>query len=431
MIASRPTIDHEVLAELCLAMTAIPSPTGHERPLAEWLVGRLSDAGVAAELQTFADGDRANVVARLAGRGDGPSLLLYSAIDTAFPLPPDEAGDAPAPGDSPALTAGAQRTGNWIVGPGAENPKGFATAVIGAFLAVAASGTADLRGDVVLALTAGGMPSLGNPDRPGSGGLGAGARDFLARNPHPDVAIVAKPGDAVSVEEVGLALFRVRVSGDLGYTGIRHRAPMRNALVDAATLATRLEGWFPTYGAAHATATMTPQGAVTAIAGGWPRHPAFLPAGCDLSVDLRIVPGVTMEQARAVFTAAVMDLSGDLACDVAVTLLGGIPGASTSRESWIVLAAIAAWEARTGRHHVEATGTSGVTDASILRAAGIPTARIGMPRPADPSPDPRFTMGVVHVGAIATLSETIVEIALATIGRSREEVMAGSAGEGS
>ena len=39
-----------------------------------------------------------------------------------------------------------------------------------------------------------------------------------------------------------------------------------------------------------------------------------------------------------------------------------------------------AWEFVENKKHVPRTGTSGATDAKFLRAAGIPTARLGMPR---------------------------------------------------
>ena len=73
MTAVAESIDRERIADLCLAMTAISSPTGHERPLAEWIVGHLTNAGIAADIQVF-EGTRANVVARRVGSGGGAAL---------------------------------------------------------------------------------------------------------------------------------------------------------------------------------------------------------------------------------------------------------------------------------------------------------------------------------------------------------------------
>lgn len=420
MTAAPAALDRERVAELCLAMTAIASPTGHERPLAEWIVGHLAEAGITAELQVF-DETRANVVACRRGTGDGLALLLYSPIDTAFPV----AGDPldPDPGEvAPPLAPRANRDGDWIVGSGAENPKGYATTVLSAFEGLW-DPSLDLRGDVTLALTAGGMPSPGRSGHPETAGLGRGCREFLATHERPDAALIAKPGDAVSVEEAGIAIFRLRVTGDLAYTGTRHRSPGRHAVLDAARLVEHLEGWFPTHTAAGTTGTVAPQGAVTAIAGGWPAQPAFVPAVCDVWVDLRLAPGVSLDEVEAALRASVEQVAGRLRSDVIVERMGGFPGAATPRDAWIVRSAIGVWEARNGRPHAEATGTSGVTDASILRGYGIPTARIGMPRPSEPSPYPGFSMGVVHVDAMAALARTVYDIAVDAARRRRSEVM--------
>jgi succinyl-diaminopimelate desuccinylase len=416
-------LDRERIAELCLAMTAIASPTGYERPLAEWIAGHLGEAGITAELQVF-DETRANVVACRRGTGDGLALLLYSPIDTAFPIAGERADPGPEEID-PLLATRASRAGDWIVGSGAENPKGYATTVLSAFEALW-DPSIELRGDVTLALTAGGMPSPGLDGRPETAGLGRGCREFLATHERPDAALITKPGDAVSVEEAGIAIFRLRVTGDLAYTGTRHRSPGRLALLDAARLVEHLEGWFPTYTAAGTTTTVAPQGAVTAIAGGWPSQPAFLPAECDVWVDLRLAPGVSLDEAEASLRASVAQVAAGLRSGVMVERKGGFPGAATPRDAWIARSAITAWEARSGRTHVEATGTSGVTDASILRGSGIPTARIGMPRAIGPSPYPGFSMGVVQVDAMAALARTVYDIAVDVGRRHRSEVVAGA-----
>jgi succinyl-diaminopimelate desuccinylase len=419
MTADLPALSRERIAELCLAMTSIASPTGTERPLAEWLARHLLDLGIETELQPFA-ASRANVVARLRGVGDGPSILLYSPIDTAFPL--DGQSDAEAPWSAPFQPVGS-RQGDWIVGSGAENPKGYATCVLGAFEALCDT-TVRPRGDVVLALTGGGMPTPGVAQRPDTDGLGRGCQEFFARNPVPaDVALIAKPGDAVSVEEAGIALFRIDVHGDLAYTGSRHRAPVRDAVLDAARLVERLEAWFPTYTAAHRTRAVAPQAAITGVAAGWAAQPAFLPSVCELRVDLRVAPGMSLDDAEAELRSRVDQIGAELESDLVVARLGGFPGAATDRDSWIVRLAIATWERRAGRPHVETTDTSGVTDAAILRKQGIPTVRIGMPRPAAPSPYPGFSMGVVHVDAMASLARTIYEIAREAAWTRRSEVI--------
>ena len=62
------------------------NPPGNETRAAELLRGYLEDAGVTCELYAKVP-ERANLVARLPGRGDGPTLLLLSHTDTVLADP--------------------------------------------------------------------------------------------------------------------------------------------------------------------------------------------------------------------------------------------------------------------------------------------------------------------------------------------------------
>jgi putative aminopeptidase FrvX len=138
---------------------------------------------------------------------------------------------------------------------------------------------------------------------------------------------------------------------------------------------------------------------------------------------MRVAVGVSLDVVEASLQRAVDVAASGFGSEVVLERLGGFPGAATARDAWIVRAAIRAWESRTGRIHSEATSTSGVTDASILRGHGIPTARIGMPRPTIPSPYPGFSMGVVDIDSIAALARTLVEIVMDATRRPRAEVV--------
>ncbi len=100
----------------------------------------------------------------------------------------------------------------------------------------------------------------------------------------------------------------------------------------------------------------------------------------------------------------------------------GIDGTSTPEGSWIVRSLIGAWEAQEGKAHQPARGTSGATDAAILRAHGIETARIGPPPPSTPSPYPGFSMGVADLGSMETLVSVLLRAAVDTLARPRAEI---------
>ena len=82
----------------------------------------------------------------------------------------------------------------------------------------------------------------------------------------------------------------------------------------------------------------------------------------------------------------------------------------------------ARWEAPRGQPHQPIRGTSGATDAAILRGRGIPTARLGLPR-ADP---PRHTLASPWApptsSAMQRLTECLVYAIIDTCTRERSEV---------
>ncbi|MPZ26723.1 MAG: deacylase [Micromonosporaceae bacterium] len=421
-------IDQTRLRDLLLAMVSIPSPTGDERALAELLTRRLAGAGLAAAYQEI-DARQGNAVGRLAGDGTGADLLLYAPIDTL--TVGTEAEDVPQVGPRlrPDLRPEGVLQGDRVVGLGASNPKGHAACVVAAAEAVAAAGL-PLRGSLLVGLGAGGMPTNrrdGYVDRANSG-QGNGCSFLLEQGVQADHAILAKPGWSVSWEEVGLCWFTVRVFGTYNYVGSRQRLPYRNPVVDAARLIGELERWFPEYTARHTSGLVAPQGHVASVRGGWQRTAAICPAVCEFTVDLRISPRTRPVQAHREFAAAVAEASQRLGIESSCELTLSIPGSATPPDAWIVQSCIRAWEQVTGAQHEldeAARTTSGATDGNILRNRGIPTARIGMPRVADPDgAEVDFPMGMnaASVPNLVRLTRLLVAATVDALTRPREEV---------
>jgi acetylornithine deacetylase/succinyl-diaminopimelate desuccinylase-like protein len=426
--AAWDAVDEDVLRRLAADMTGIPSPTGEERELAEFMAERLGRAGLDARYQPI-DDRQGNAMGRLEGAGDGPDLLLYAPIDTLTTGLPEE--DVPwiGPELRPDMRPEATFDGNWVVGLGAANPKGHGACLVAAAEAVARADI-PLRGSVVVGLGAGGMPTnkrqAAHLDR-FNAGQGAGCSFLLEQGGHADFAVIAKPGWSVDWEEVGLCWFRVRVRGLYGYVGARHRIPYRNPIVHAATVVQELEAWFPEYAERNTSGLVAPQGQVGSIEGGWRRTASLSPAACDLLVDLRVSPRTTPMEVRRQFAEALTRIRGrhpeiELEWDMVLA----IPGTSTPPETWIVQSAARGWEAVEERPYEPPPGfTSGATDANILRNRGIPTARIGMPKLA--SPDGRevdFALGMnaVDVANMARLTRAVVYAIVDTCGRTRADV---------
>jgi acetylornithine deacetylase/succinyl-diaminopimelate desuccinylase-like protein len=114
------------------------NPPGRESLAAEFLAGYLSEAGVEAEL-AGPDPERLSLIARIAGTGEGPSLMLMAHTDV---VPAPDANWTVPP------FAGELRDDR-VVGRGAADMKGELASRVVAFAEIARGGEAP-AGDVLL-----------------------------------------------------------------------------------------------------------------------------------------------------------------------------------------------------------------------------------------------------------------------------------------
>lgn len=411
-------VTRDRVLETVRGLVDIPSPTGAERPLAEWMVARMADAGLDAAVQSL-DEYQANAVGVVHGPESGPSVLLYAPLDTF--TTGDPVLDLPWAGPTlrddmrPVATV----HGDLVTGLGAGNPKGHAAAVMVATAALARAGV-PVVGDVVAGFGAGGMPSFAVPGVGAAGrentGHGVGAAFLLERGYTTDHAVIAKPGWTVSHEEVGLVWIDVDVPGEHTYVGSRHRLPYRNAASVAATVIGHLENWFEDYATTHEVGTMRPQGIVSSVAGGFPRLAAATSALVRLRLDVRMTPDQTAPSVVREVRAQLCALSAELGVPLEARQVAAVPGTRTEPSAEIVRATTRAWEEVAGRPHEAILANSGATDANILRLRGIPTARVGMPKvvrgPGGAPVDFTLGMNIVDITEVRTLVEVLTRTVL-------------------
>src|SRR6188472_948540 len=127
----------QLLQQLVRANTV--NPPGNERPVQEYLAGLLRDAGFEVELLGRSD-ERPNLVARLRGASDGPTLCLLSHVDTVL-ADPAEWQRGPWSGD---VVDGV------LWGRGAQDMKSQTAAEVTAALALARAGWRPARGDLLV-----------------------------------------------------------------------------------------------------------------------------------------------------------------------------------------------------------------------------------------------------------------------------------------
>ncbi|MEM9134803.1 MAG: M20/M25/M40 family metallo-hydrolase [Actinomycetota bacterium] len=407
-------VDDRRLIELCADLVDIGSPTGGERALAVHLAERLRAAGLHGETQEV-EGDLVNAHGTLRGTDDrAPSLLLYAPIDTVTTARPELDRPWAGPEPRPDMVPRAEVRNGVVIGLGAHNPKGHGACLLMVAEALTAAGVRPAE-TIHIGFGGGGMPANAwAADLADGHGRGCAA---LVERLAPDAAVITKTGWSVSHEEVGLVWVTVEVAGTHTYVGSRHLLPYRNAIGDAAHLIQGLEAWFPRWAEDHRSGLVAPQGVVAAVDGGWPHAAAFTTALCRVHLDLRVSPRTSCDEAVLAVETEVARLAAEIGAEATCRTTVAIEGTTTDPDHAVIGRCVQAWEAMEQRHHEPVAGLSGATDANILRAAGVPTARIGLPK-VSPSRiggevDFQLGMNAVDVDDLRRLTELLLRVVIA------------------
>ena len=205
------------------------NPPGNERAAQEMLRDLLTEAGFECDLLCM-EPDRPNLVARLRGREEGPSMALICHVDT-VPAEPSEWTHDPWSGDL---------EGDYVWGRGALDMKDQVASEATACLALARSGWRPARGDLLFVCTA---------DEETGAHKGA---QYLCSE-HPDKVkceMVVNEGAGVAIDydgkrfftlavgEKGVFRFHARTNGIAGHASLP--AVGDNALLKLAPLLERL-----------------------------------------------------------------------------------------------------------------------------------------------------------------------------------------------
>jgi acetylornithine deacetylase/succinyl-diaminopimelate desuccinylase-like protein len=306
------------------------NPPGNETVAAELLRGYLEDAGLVCDLYAR-EPERANLVARLPGRGEGPSLLLLCHTDTVVADPAEWSVDP---------WSGELRDG-CVWGRGALDMKGHVAAAAAAIASLAREGF-EPAGDLVFAATADeevgvdvGLSWLVR-EHPG-----AVRTDYCVNEGGGERILVGgRPVYLCTTAEKMSAPFKLRVHGRSGHASMPGIAD--NALVRAARLIGRLaavhqeprlipetEALFAALGKAPAPAELVEVVAAlpSAVRDAVEPMLAFalsptmitasrstnvIPGVCEVVCDCRLLPGDTPADVEPVIREALGDEPYDL-----------------------------------------------------------------------------------------------------------------------
>lgn len=359
------------------------NPPGNETAAAELLREYLEANGVACELYARVP-ERANIVGRIRGRGDGPSLMLLSHTDVVLADPSSW---------SVPPFSGEVRDGE-VWGRGALDMKGQVAASAVAIASLAREGF-EPAGDLIFCSVA---------DEEVGAGFGL---PWLCEH-HPDAvrcdyAINEGAGDrlaigggvyyACSTAEKATAPFRLRVHGRAGHASMPGIAD--NALVGAAKLIERVAalrpepqvqqevaaflstvlGEVPAEDVVERARAVDPVAAElvepllaatfspTMIAGSAKRN--VIPGACDVEVDCRLLPGQTPADVEPLLRRA---LGEDVRYDLDwIEEPSGGTRSPLDTTLWDAVEAFVA-EIEPGARPVPIC-TAGFTDSHFLRAA--------------------------------------------------------------
>jgi acetylornithine deacetylase/succinyl-diaminopimelate desuccinylase-like protein len=393
-------VDRGRLVETASDLVDIPSPTGYEQGVAEYLRDLFGEVGLHVTWQEVEEG-RPNVVGVLRGAGGGRSLMFNGHMDTSY------SGREPwlrAAGFKPE----AQTGGGRITGLGIANMKGALACYVEVVRALL-DAKIRLQGDVIVAAVVGeiektqwGEDFRGRQYR----GYAAGTSHLVRHGGIADRCILGEPTEGrIVLGHYGALWARISTRGPFVHTAFSEGRLRENAVVRLREVLDAVLEWIPSWEERAEYRGVKGVVNVGAVRGGFPWRLSRTPARADLFLDVRVPPTMTMTEARG----AVFELVGVLErrfpdygveADVYVTA----PGAEIAEDDALVAAID---EAHRTVHGIapERDVARWFSDASVLTRYGVATvnygASSGLPGEEGESVEVRELVDTARVYALA------------------------------
>ena len=322
-------IDRDELARLACDLTSIPSPTGQEKAIAEFILNWYAANGIKAVRQDV-ECDRPNAVGIVKGDSTGLSLGFNGHTDTSFTG--TEEDRRMVANMEPQSELVGKIVGSKVQGLGISNMKGGVAAFIIAGKALRKSGV-KLKGDVILAAVVGEISRtpIGPWQTKEYRGEGAGTRHLLTHGMHSDYALCADGSDMNIVwTQNGVVQVKIQTFGkaEAAWGSNRETHPMAkmNAIVKMTKLIDAIERWGAEFEANYVypspTGPLYPKVNIGAIEGGAPYRPNYFPGVCSIYVDVRMPPQVRPVQIQHELEKTLNATGLDYEMDIYKSLLG-------------------------------------------------------------------------------------------------------------
>ena len=310
-------IKEDEIVKLCRDLVDIPSLTGHERQVGEFVVEWLRENGIKAIGQGLGE-DRMNAIGILEGTGGGLSLQFNGHLDTNYSGDQDDLTYMNRElFNRPEHTKKSFVRDGRIYGVGVGNMKAGLAAMLSAIKAIKQSGIS-LKGDVVVSGVAG--ENGGAPVAQYQGvryeGTGFGTAQLLNRGIHTDYAICADNSNLkLTWVTPGVVLLRITtysLPGGAWATAASGRENSQNAIIKMLPVIEACEKWSAEFSANNKYVCeggeLTPTAHICHIESGRPYNMAVRPGVCVISAVAYIPPGLkpidVANQVRAAIRAA-------------------------------------------------------------------------------------------------------------------------------
>ena len=384
-------IHEDEIVAMCCDVINIPSPTGGELAMAEY----LRSAFAKLELKTIwqpIEEERANVIGRLEGSGNGKCLMFNGHMDTS------NTGDEDFLSGIGYKPHAVVRDG-MIYDLGIYNMKGALACYVHAVKALVEAGVT-LDGDIVLGAVCGEIEKTQWREFAGRQyrGYGAGTHYLVNHGILPDMCILGEPTDMQLVlEHAGSLWVRLGLTGNYVHSAFAPGTEDENAIRRMHNVLNEVMRWIPQWQDESRWAGGPGFVNIGCLQAGHPWRASRTPERADLFLDVRVPPTMNMTDARRAckdIFLAIKEKYSDYGLEFETYV--SVPGATIDENHEMVLAIERNHQQVMGRLPERDT-VLWCSDASVLTRFGCPTVNYG------PSSGPRDAEG--EKVAIKTLVE--------------------------
>lgn len=372
--------EDEIVSMACDVIN-IPSPTGEELAMAQYMQSALGKLGLQVTWQELEEG-RANVVGRWPGSGDGKNLMFNGHMDTSNT------------GREEFLTGMGYKPhavlkDGFLYGLGIYNMKGALVCYTHAVKALQRAGVR-LKGDVIVACVAGEIEKTQWGEFQGKEyrGYGFGTHYLVNHGILADMCILGEPTDMhVVLEHFGSMWVRISCTGNYVHTAFCEGREELNSIRRMHELMSPIMAWIVGWEKKAAYRGKKAIVNLGGIRGGHAWRASRTPEKTDLFLDVRVPPTMQMSEARREVQQLFVELErkhSDWGLEFETYV--SVPGARISEQHEMIQAIDRCHDRIMGKKPERET-VVWCSDASVLSRYGIETVNYG------PSSGPRDKEG--------------------------------------